>query len=103
MENITKMFATLKTDNVDFEQKFEIYFNELIDYNTKVNLTAITDKQDVYIKHFYDSCLAGTRFTDQKDEFFGLDVQSDVIEYGLAIAWVILSDTIKQYHATILT
>lgn len=58
MENITKMFATLKTDNVDFEQKFEIYFNELIDYNTKVNLTAITDKQDVYIKHFYDSCLA---------------------------------------------
>lgn len=37
---------------------FEIYFNELIEYNQKVNLTAITDKEEVYIKHFYDSCLA---------------------------------------------
>lgn len=52
------MFSTLKSDNTNFNEKFEIYFNELIDYNTKVNLTAITDKQDVYIKHFYDSCLA---------------------------------------------
>ena len=56
--NTTEMFSTLKSDNTDFNEKFEIYFNELIDYNTKVNLTAITDKQDVYIKHFYDSCLA---------------------------------------------
>lgn len=54
----TKMFTTLKTDNSNFYDKFEIYFKELIDYNTKVNLTAITDKQDVYIKHFFDSCLA---------------------------------------------
>lgn len=37
---------------------FEIYFKELIEYNEKVNLTAITDKEEVYIKHFYDSCLA---------------------------------------------
>lgn len=56
--NTTEMFARLKTNNSDFSNKFEIYFNELIDYNTKVNLTAITDKQDVYIKHFFDSCLA---------------------------------------------
>ena len=56
--NTTEMFATLKTDNSNFIDKFETYFNELIDYNTKVNLTAITDKQDVYIKHFFDSCLA---------------------------------------------
>jgi 16S rRNA (guanine527-N7)-methyltransferase len=52
------MFSTLKTDNKNFVEKFEVYFNELVDYNTKVNLTAITDKQDVYIKHFFDSCLA---------------------------------------------
>ena len=44
-----------KNINVDL---FEIYYNELIDYNQKVNLTAITDKDEVYIKHFYDSCLA---------------------------------------------
>ena len=46
--------------NVNEKQKsqFETYFNFLVDYNQKVNLTAITDKEDVFVKHFYDSCLA---------------------------------------------
>lgn len=39
-------------------EKFQIYFNELIDYNKNVNLTAITEKEDVFVKHFYDSCLS---------------------------------------------
>jgi 16S rRNA (guanine527-N7)-methyltransferase len=43
--------------NID-DKLFEIYYQELIDYNQKVNLTAITEKEEVYIKHFYDSCLA---------------------------------------------
>lgn len=41
--------------------KFEIYYNYLVDYNEKVNLTAITKYEEVMIKHFYDSltlCLA---------------------------------------------
>ena len=32
----------------------------LIEYNSKVNLTAITEKNDVYIKHFAD-CLLGIK------------------------------------------
>lgn len=35
--------------------KFQIYFEQLIDWNEKINLTAITNKSDVYIKHFIDS------------------------------------------------
>ena len=31
------------------------YCEYLIDYNKKVNLTAIKDKKDIYLKHFYDS------------------------------------------------
>ena len=58
MSNLTEIFSVIKVDNNDFKGRFETYFNELIDYNTKVNLTAITDKEDVYIKHFLDSCLA---------------------------------------------
>lgn len=38
-------------------QKFEKYFELLVDYNNSVNLTAITEKHDVYIKHFLDSVL----------------------------------------------
>lgn len=37
---------------------FDIYYQELVSYNEKVNLTAITEKEDVFIKHFLDSILA---------------------------------------------
>lgn len=36
---------------------FEKYYNFLIKYNQKVNLTAITQKDDVIIKHFLDSII----------------------------------------------
>lgn len=35
----------------------ETYFNYLVEYNKNVNLTAITKKEDVYVKHFLDSLL----------------------------------------------
>ena len=34
---------------------FEKYYQILIEYNSKFNLTAITDKKEVFIKHFVDS------------------------------------------------
>ncbi len=36
-------------------EKFESYYRELIDWNKKVNLTSITEYQDVQVKHFLDS------------------------------------------------
>jgi len=38
-------------------EQFAIYFEFLVEYNKVVNLTAITDEEEVYIKHFYDSIL----------------------------------------------
>lgn len=35
--------------------QFSIYYQELIDWNKRVNLTAITGYEDVQIKHFLDS------------------------------------------------
>ena len=35
--------------------KLEEYYNLLVSWNQKMNLTAITDKNSVYLKHFYDS------------------------------------------------
>lgn len=37
------------------KQQFETYYQELVAVNEKVNLTRITDKDEVYAKHFYDS------------------------------------------------
>jgi 16S rRNA (guanine527-N7)-methyltransferase len=51
---LSKIDITLS--NRQLEQ-FDIYFKFLVEYNEVVNLTAITDEEEVYIKHFYDSIL----------------------------------------------
>lgn len=35
--------------------KFNRYYELLVEWNEKINLTAITKKEDIYLKHFYDS------------------------------------------------
>src|SRR3989344_1575089 len=39
----------------EHRKSFEILFQELIAWNESFNLTTITEKNDVYIKHFLDS------------------------------------------------
>lgn len=36
-------------------EDLEKYYKMLIEWNEKINLTRITKKEDVYLKHFYDS------------------------------------------------
>ncbi|MCT8138130.1 16S rRNA (guanine(527)-N(7))-methyltransferase RsmG [Anaerobacillus sp. CMMVII] len=38
--------------------QFELYYRELVEWNNKMNLTAITEEEAVYLKHFYDSISA---------------------------------------------
>ncbi len=53
-------------------EKFESYYKLLVEYNKKVNLTAITEKEEVYIKHFIDS----GKVVDKLDSYTLLDVGS---------------------------
>lgn len=50
--------------NLSSEQlsQYEIYYHTLVEWNEKMNLTAITDKPEVYLKHFYDSISAAFYF-----------------------------------------
>lgn len=57
------------------ENQFLTYFNELVEVNQYMNLTAITEKEDVYRKHFLDS-LEIVRALDQKDTYTLCDVGS---------------------------
>ena len=41
--------------NEKIENQFKTYYEFLVYYNEMVNLTAITDFEGVYMKHFYDS------------------------------------------------
>lgn len=47
--------------------QFKQYFKILVEWNEKMNLTAITDEEGVYLKHFYDSLTIAFDFdfTDQ--------------------------------------
>ncbi|TVT28034.1 16S rRNA (guanine(527)-N(7))-methyltransferase RsmG [Salinicoccus cyprini] len=44
----------IELTDVQIDQ-FRKYFDMLVEWNDKVNLTAVTDEADVYLKHFYDS------------------------------------------------
>lgn len=35
--------------------QFDLYYKELVTWNEKMNLTGITEREQVYTKHFYDS------------------------------------------------
>lgn len=55
------MKELFKKYNVEISQKqlenFEKYYQILIEYNNKFNLTAITEKKEVFVKHFLDSVI----------------------------------------------
>lgn len=54
-------------------QQYETYYSTLVEWNEKMNLTAITDKPEVYLKHFYDSITAAFYF-DFKEPIHICDV-----------------------------
>lgn len=39
--------------------QYQRYYELLVEWNGKINLTAITEKEEVYLKHFYDSVTLG--------------------------------------------
>src|SRR5256886_2012205 len=62
---------------------FESYRKELLDWNTRINLTAITDPQDVLLKHFLDSLSLLKVYTDPEARL--LDIGSGAGFPGLPL------------------
>lgn len=56
----------LKVDE-DLLEKFELFKYELIQWNNKINLTRITEENDIYLKHFFDS-LQIAKYINQNDK-----------------------------------
>ena len=52
IEELSKLGIKLTTVQ---EEQLEKYYELLIEWNKKINLTRIEAKEDVYLKHFYDS------------------------------------------------
>lgn len=61
--NIDQFVSELEKYHIHLTEKqlkqFNRYFELLVEWNEKMNLTAITEKEEVYLKHFFDSVTAG--------------------------------------------
>lgn len=60
MDNIQKAFVDrLEAHGITVTEEqlhqFELYYEILVEWNEKMNLTGITEREQVYTKHFYDS------------------------------------------------
>ncbi|AIQ50084.1 16S rRNA methyltransferase [Paenibacillus sp. FSL R7-0273] len=60
MDSTTAQFvALLQEKGIELAprqlEQFELYYQELVSWNEKMNLTGITERDQVYTKHFYDS------------------------------------------------
>lgn len=104
----------LEKINIKLSQKqkesFDIFADFLVEYNENVNLTAITEKQEIYIKHFYDSLVlsyyvdlsnktlcdvgGGAGFPSVPNAIYNKDVKIDIID-GLNKR-VIFLDKLKE-------
>lgn len=55
------------------EKQFDLYYQLLIEWNKKMNLTGITEEDEVYEKHFFDSLTAAFS-TDMKHVVHMIDI-----------------------------
>lgn len=60
--NEQQFIETLRAKGIELSPtqiaQFRKYFELLVEWNKKMNLTAITEEKEVYLKHFYDSISA---------------------------------------------
>ena len=71
-EELKKINITLTNEQ---KENLEKYADLLIEYNKHTNITAIKDKEGIYLKHFYDS-LTLIKITDLNEPLTLLDVGS---------------------------
>lgn len=64
VQTLSEKGITLSPTQLD---QFSTYFRLLVEWNEKMNLTAITDEEGVYLKHFYDSITAAFYFPFDKE------------------------------------
>lgn len=66
-----EFYVELKKFDVELteEQKWQLhrYYELLVEWNEKMNLTGITEVNEVYLKHFYDSLLGFLMFDEVKN------------------------------------
>ncbi len=93
IEEVNKLGINLTQTQLD---QLEKYYNLLIEWNEKINLTRIVEKEDVYLKHFYDS-LTLSKVIDLKQDLSLIDVGT-----GAGFPGIVLKIVFPNLHITLL-
>ncbi len=71
-----EFYQALQKQNIELtpqqQEQFDTYFKLLVEWNQKINLTAITAEPEVYLKHFYDSLVPAFYLAQLKKESLSL-------------------------------
>ena len=81
IEAVSKLGLKVTSEHIRLLEK---YYELLVEWNEKMNLTAITDHDEVYLKHFYDS-LTLIRVIDLNHEQSLCDIGADVGFPGIVL------------------
>ena len=96
---INEFIEALKELNIEIDEdklkKLENYYKLLIEWNEKINLTGITEKKDVYLKHFYDS-LTLNKYINLKDINSLCDIGT-----GAGFPGIVLKIVFPNIHITL--
>ncbi len=76
MSGFSAAFGRIFRDNgledfLECSEKFEFLYGKLIEANSRVNITAITDRDEVIVKHFADCVRRGS-----------ISANADVVDIG---------------------
>lgn len=98
--NQEQFFHALKEKNINLtseqKEKFEKYYECLIEWNQKVDLTTIVEKEEVYLKHFYDSITAAFYY-----DFNHKDIHMCDVGAGAGFPSIPLKICFPHIHLTI--
>ncbi len=101
MYNFEKMINDFKEYGIDLTEKqldqFAMYYDLLVSWNEKMNLTAITDFDEVCKLHFTDSISSAKFFDYKKENLSVIDIGT-----GAGFPGIVLKIVFPELHITLL-
>ena len=90
----------LKKNGIELNEvqlkQFQRYFELLVEWNEKMNLTTILDKEGVYEKHFYDSLTIAFSQNMENKKLLDIGAGAGLPSLALKIAFPSLDVTIMD-------